>query len=212
MIFHAFYTDIPRDEVDRFVTSQELGRLVTVGSDGTPHIGLYPFIYDGTGVELHLVATDEQIADLRERPRCLFEVDEVLGVIPSYWVHKEYAGSATAYHRTVIFECTGTVAANPDAVATQQVKLLARYQPEGGFRALDPNDPLYRGALGQLAAVRLEITRVRPKFKLGQNRPPDARRAIIAELRKRGRPTDSRAADALEWTLGQPADTNGQKA
>lgn len=212
MIFHGFYSDIPRDEVDRFVTSQELGRLVTLGPDGTPHLGLYPFIYEGAGVELHLVTTDEQIADLRERPRCLFEVDEVLGVIPSYWVHKEYAGSATAYHRTVIFECTGTVAAHPDAVAAQQVKLLARYQPEGGFRALDADDPLYRGALGQLAAVRLEITRVRPKFKLGQNRPPDARRAIIAELRKRGRATDARAADALEWTLAQPAATDGKKA
>ncbi len=214
MIFHRFYTDIPRAEIDRFVAGQELGRLVTVGADGVPHIGLYPFVYDGAGVELHLVSADEQIADLRDRAACLFEVDEVLGVIPSYWVNKEYAGSATAYHRTVIFECRATVAANPDAVAAQQVKLLARYQPEGGFRALDPNDPLYRGALGQLAAVRLAITRVRPKFKIGQNRPPDARRAIIAELRKRGRPADGRAADALEWTLSEAAtvDTNGKNA
>jgi predicted FMN-binding regulatory protein PaiB len=214
MIFHRFYTDIPRAEIDRFVAGQELGRLVTVGADGAPHIGLYPFVYDGAGVELHLVSADEQIADLRDRAACLFEVDEVLGVIPSYWVNKEYAGSATAYHRTVIFECRATVAANPDAVAAQQVKLLARYQPEGGFRALDPNDPLYRGALGQLAAVRLAITHVRPKFKIGQNRPPDARRAIIAELRKRGRPTDGRAADALEWTLSEAAtvDTNGKSA
>ena len=43
----------------------------------------------------------------------MLEVDEVLGVIPSYWVHPEYAGSATAYHRTVIFECTARVAADP---------------------------------------------------------------------------------------------------
>jgi predicted FMN-binding regulatory protein PaiB len=211
MIFHDYYTDIPRGEVDRFVGTQELGRLVTVGADGMPHIGLYPFVYDGAAVELHLVAADEQITDLRARSTCLFEVDEILGVIPSYWVHREYAGSATAYHRTVIFECTATVVVDPDAVAAQQVKLLGRYQPEGGYRTLDPNDPLYQKALRQLAAVRLDITRARPKFKLGQNRAPDARQAIIAELRKRGRPTDARAADALEWTLREPVEANGRK-
>ena len=205
MIFHGYYSEIPRAEVDRFVGTQELGRLVTVGADGTPHIGLYPFVSDGAVVDLHLVAEDEQIADLRERATCVFEVDEVLGVIPSYWVHKEYAGSATAYHRTVIFECHAQVVVAPEAVAAQQLRLLGRYQPEGGYRALDPADPLYRGALGQLAAVRLEIRKVRPKFKLGQNRPPATRRAVIAELRRRGRPSDARAADALEWTLAHDA-------
>lgn len=129
-------------------------------------------------------------------------MDEVLGVIPSYWVHPQYAGSATAYHRTVIFECDATVVEDPAAVAAQQLRLLVRYQPEGGYRALDPADPLYRGALGQLAAVRLEITRCRPKWKLGQNRPAETRRRVIAELRTRGRPNDQRAADALEWTIG----------
>ncbi len=202
MIFHDYYANIPRAEIDRFVERQELCRLVTLGEDGTPHLGLYPFVYDGVALDLHLVRADEQIQDLKARPRCLAEVDEVLGVIPSYWVHPQYAGSATAYHRTVIFECDATVVEDPAAVAAQQLRLLARYQPEGGYRGLDPADPLYRGALGQLAAVRLAITRCRPKWKLGQNRPAETRRRVIAELRTRGRPNDQRAADALEWTLG----------
>ncbi|MGH2356940.1 MAG: FMN-binding negative transcriptional regulator [Candidatus Limnocylindria bacterium] len=201
MIFHDYYADVPAGEIERFVGSQELGRLVTVGEDGTPHVGLYPFVWDGTAVDLHLVRTDELMADLKARPRCVFEVDEVLGTIPSYWVHAEYGGSATAYHRTVIFECAATVVEAPAAVAAQQVRLLGRYQPEGGFRALNPDDPIYRAALNQLAAVRLDIARVRIKFKLGQNRPPQTRRKVIEALRRRGRPGDARAAEALEWTL-----------
>lgn len=96
MIFHAYYSNVPRAQLDAFVQAQELGRLVTVGGDGVPHVGLYPFVFDGAAVDLHLVAADEQVADLEERPACVFEVDEVLGVIPSYWVHAEYAGSAAA--------------------------------------------------------------------------------------------------------------------
>jgi len=201
VIFHAFYADVPPAHVDAFVDGQELGRLITVGADGTPHVGLYPFVRCDTTVDLHVVRDDEVAVDLRARPRCVFELDEPLGVIPSYWVHAEYGGSATAYHRTVIFECTATVIEDPAAVAAQQQRLMARYQPEGGFRAIDPDDPLYRGALRQLAAVRLTVERVRIKFKLGQNRPPETRRKIIEFLRERGRPSDARAAEALESTL-----------
>jgi predicted FMN-binding regulatory protein PaiB len=201
VIFHAYYTDIADEAVYRFVDGQELGRLVTVGEDGTPHIGLYPFVRDEGAFDLHVVRDDEVAVDLRARPRCLFEIDQVLGVIPSYWVHAEYGGSATAYHRTVIFECVAAVVDDPAMVAAQQVRLMARYQPEGRFRAIDPEDPLYRGALGQLAAIRLSVQRVRTKFKLAQNRPPETRRKIVQFLRERGRPNDGQAADALESTL-----------
>jgi len=202
MIFHDVYTDIPREEIDRFVATQELGRLVTA-SGGLPHIGLYPFVYDGRAIEIHLVRRDEQIADLRALSRCVFEVDEVLAVIPSYWVHAESAAVATAYHRTVIFECAATLSDDPAVLVEQQRRLMGRYQPEGGFRALAPDDPLYRGALAQLTAVHLEVTACRPKFKLGQNRPATSRARIVQELRRRGRRDDDRAADALAWTIAQ---------
>jgi len=201
VIFHTYYADVPAAQVDGFVDAQELGRLITVGADGIPHVGLYPFVRSDTTVDLHVVRDDEVAVDLRARPRCVFELDEPLGVIPSYWVHAEYGGSATAYHRTVIFECTARVVDDPAAVAAQQERLMARYQPEGGFRAIDPDDPLYRGALRQLAAVRLAVERVRIKFKLGQNRPPETRRKIVQFLRERRRPNDARAAEALESTL-----------
>jgi predicted FMN-binding regulatory protein PaiB len=201
VIFHDYYADVPRDEVDRFVRSQEMGRLVTADAGGTPHIGLYPFVYDGDAFEIHLVRKDEQIEDLRARPRCLFEVDEVLAVIPSYWVHPENAVMATAYHRTVIFDCQATVSDDAGALAAQQTKLLGRYQPEGGFRPVTPDDPLYRGAIAHIAAVRLDIRARRPKFKLAQNRTPDARAKIVDELRRRARPNDHRAADAVQWTI-----------
>ena len=211
MIFHGYYAEVPREDADRFVAGQELGRLVTVGDDGTPHVGLYPFVHAGDEVDLHLVRADEQIADLKTRPRCVFEVDEVLAVIPSYWVSPQYGGAATAYHRTVIFECRATVIEDPQTVAAQQVRLLARYQPEGGFRPLDPADPLYAGALAQLAAVRLEVAQRRVKWKLGQNRPPEVRRRVAEALRARGRANDVRAAEALEWTIEPPARAEAQK-
>ena len=200
MIFHDYYAQVPPAEVERFVAAQEVGRLVTAGADGA-HVGLYPFAYNASSIEMHFVRTDEQARDLRADPRCLFEVDEPLGTIPSYWVDPENAIFATAYHRTVIFDCVARVSEDVTVIAEQQMRLMARYQPEGRFRRVSADDPMYKGALHHIAAVTLTVERTRVKFKLAQNRTPEQRGAIIAELRKRQRPADARAADALESTL-----------
>lgn len=201
MIYYDYYADIPLDTVDSFVRETEIGRLVTVNAGGLPGIGLYPFAYDGTAIEMHLNRAGEQFADLKAHPRCVLEVDEVLGIIPSYWVHSEDAVMATAYHRTVIFDCDATVSEDAAVLAAQQMRLLARYQPEGGFRPVTPDDPLYRGAIAHIAAVRLGIKDRRVKFKLGQNRSVKIRAKVVEAMRKRGRPNDARAADALQWTI-----------
>ncbi len=198
-----FYDDYDAtdDDVAALLGEIELGRLVTVAADGTPHIGLYPFVADAATVEIHLNAADEQVGDLRENARCLFEVDDALAVIPSYWIHPENAVMATAYHRTVVLECVATIDADPAVIAEQQGRLMARYQPEGGFRGVDANDSMYSSMLAKLVAVTLEVRRVRAKFKLAQNRTEGVRKQVADRLRERGRALDDRAAAALESTI-----------
>lgn len=205
MIFYDYYADIPSEIVDAFVGECELGRLVTASAAGLPHIGLYPFVYERSVIALHANQADEVLADLSENPRCVFEVDDVLGMIPSHWIHPEDAVMATAYHRTVIFECSAAVSADAEALAAQQMRLLARYQPEGGFLPVTPEHRHYRGALATIRAIRLEIQNTRVKFKLAQNRSPQVRANVIRELRKRGRRNDARAADLLAWTIEHEA-------
>src|SRR5215467_1053176 len=132
MMFYDYYADIPEDVLRAFVESQQLGRLVTVNADGQPHIGLYPFLFLGDRIEMHLHRNDEQLADLTANARCAFEVDEVLGSIPSHWVHATNAMFATAYHRAVIFECDAGISEDGEVLAAQQQRLMEHYQPDGG--------------------------------------------------------------------------------
>jgi hypothetical protein len=67
--------------------------------------------------------------------------------------------------------------ARPAVLAAQQTRLLARYQPEGGFRAVTPDEPIYRGAFRVIAAIRLSIVGRKVKWKIGQNRAPEKRAA-----------------------------------
>jgi predicted FMN-binding regulatory protein PaiB len=206
MIYYDYYANVPAQTLDAFIRECEMGRLVTVGAEGRPHIGLYPFVYAAGVIEMHLHRADEQFADLRSQARCVFEVDEVLGTVPSYWIDPKDAVKATAYHRTVVFECEAVLSQDPAELAAQQTRLLARYQPEGGFSPVMPEDDLYRMALRHIVAVRLEIKARQVKFKLAQNRPLEARRKIVGALRERGRPMDARAAEAVQWTIDQETD------
>jgi predicted FMN-binding regulatory protein PaiB len=203
MIYYDYYAHVPAPTLDAFIRGCEMGRLVTVSPQGSAHIGLYPFVYDGSTVEMHFHRTDEQFADLKGRASCLFEVDEILGTVPSYWIHPEDGVKATAYHRTVVFECQAVLSQDPAVLAAQQTRLMARYQPEGGFSPVRPQDEFYRVAIQHIVSVRLEITARRVKFKLAQNRPIDARHKIVSALRERGRQMDARAADAVQWTIDQ---------
>jgi transcriptional regulator len=205
MIFYDYYADVPEDVLKKFVSSQEMGRLVTVSDAGQPHIGLYPFLFLGETLEIHLHRSDEQLADLRANPKCAFEVDEIHGSIPSHWIHPENAMFATAYHRSVVFECDAGISEDHAVLATQQQRLMDHYQPGGGFKPVSTAHAMYRGPFNQIAALTLTVRERKVKWKLAQNRDRAARDRIIAELRKRARPTDPGAADAIQWTLDHEA-------
>ena len=201
MIFYDYYADIPDDVLRDFVSSQELGRFITAGADGQPHVGLYPFLFLGETIEIHLHRSDEQIADLSTNRKCSFEVSEIHGTIPSHWIHASNAMFATAYHRTVIFECDADVSEDAEVLAAQQRRLMAHYQPAGGHTPVSTEHAMYRGPFEEIRALTLTVRARRVKWKLAQNRSREQREKIIAELRQRRRPTDPGAADALQWTL-----------
>jgi nitroimidazol reductase NimA-like FMN-containing flavoprotein (pyridoxamine 5'-phosphate oxidase superfamily) len=150
MIFYDYYADIPEQVLTDFITQQQLCRLVTVDAQGQPHIGLYPFLFLGDRIEMHLQRSDEQLADLHGNPKCVFEVDEDHGSIPSHWAHATNAMFATAYHRTVILECEAELSDDPEVLAAQQQRLMAHYQPDGGHEPVSTEHAMYRGPLGTL--------------------------------------------------------------
>jgi len=205
MIHYDYYADVPEEALRQFVVAQQLGRLVTADAGGRPHIGLYPFLFLGDRIEMHLHRNDEQLADLAVNWQCAFEVDEVLGTIPSHWVHASNAMFATAYHRVVTFECEGSVTDDPEVLAAQQQRLMEFYQPDGGHTRVSTDHAMYRNGLKEIRAVTLAVRARRVKWKLGQNRTREQRAALIAKLRDRARPTDAAAADALQWTLDHEA-------
>jgi uncharacterized protein len=201
MIFHDRYSKVPADQVNHLVAQATMGRLITVSREGAPHLGLYPFARDGASIELHLARGDEQLDDLGARSTCLFEVDETLAFVPSHWEDSSNAALADVYYRVVLFEAEGSICQDEAQVARHLSDLLRRYQPEGGYAPLEETPEQYASYLERLALVRLRVTGMRVKFKLGQQLSDTARRGILDLLRERGGELDLRTARVVEGLL-----------
>jgi uncharacterized protein len=187
MIDYPFYRPTPA-ELTAFIADQRLGRLVTVSVDGQPHIGLYPFVRVGEAIEIHLVKGDAQVVDMRQNAKVLFEVDEVLSFVPSYFEHPESAQAADHYYRTVMIEGDAHIASEPDAVADHLNRLIARYQPEQGYRPVTASDPMYAAAVPRLVVIRIEPTRMWGKFKEGQQLSVEDRAKVAHAISLRNAP------------------------
>jgi nitroimidazol reductase NimA-like FMN-containing flavoprotein (pyridoxamine 5'-phosphate oxidase superfamily)/GNAT superfamily N-acetyltransferase len=119
--------------------------------------------------------------------------EEVIAQIPSYFIDPERACPATTYFESVQIEGTLEEVTDPDAKARVLEALMRKYQPEGGYSPIRADDPRYRGAVRGILIVRVPLTHVSGKSKLGQNRPPELLAGVALALWQRGAPGDARA-------------------
>lgn len=191
-----------REEIDSFLASQRLGRLIAVSSDGWPQVGLHPYTWDNGVLEVHLVNSDEQLAGLRGQRQAVFEVDDVLSAAPSHWLDEQDATNADHFYRCVVIRGPMTLSNDIANVESHLKRLLAKYQPENRYAPIDRHDARYGKYMAALTMVRIEAQEIRSKFKLAQRTDEDDRAAIVRQLRQRGDARDLRTADGIEDANG----------
>jgi predicted FMN-binding regulatory protein PaiB len=196
MIFYDFY-QASEAASRHLLDSARLGRLVTRRHDGALNLGLYPYVHRGGCIEVHLHRDDEQVLDLRTTPDCLFSVDEVLAFIPSHWEHPSSAAYADHYYRLAEIRGRARVVEDPEVLVEHLAALLSRHQPDGTYTPLTEDPPGYLPFVRRLVLVQIPIEAVRTKFKLGQQRPGELRRAIAARLAEEGSDLHLRTRDAV---------------
>ncbi len=163
--------------------------------DGAPVLRtVHSVVVDGA-VAFHGAPAGEKTETIGRE--AVISAEEIIAEIPSYFVDPERACPATTYYVSAQVHGRLEEVEDPAAKARVLRGLMEQFQPEGGHVPIDEAHPLYKNAVRGIMVVRMPLTHLDGKAKLGQNRKPEELTKILELLWKRGRPGDPRAIDLV---------------
>lgn len=190
-----------RQLLEEVLHKAPIGYLAFNGADGWPRITPLNFVYEQGSIFWHGAIAGERLNCLQEDPRAVFAVVVAPLFIPSYFSSPENATAATSTFKSVIIRGKVNSLNDQEEKCAVLNKLMAKYQPEGGYRRITPHDPLYTKILPATGIYVLEAEEIVGKFKFAQNKSAEDRKKIIARLRDRHEATDLMVAEEIEKTL-----------
>ena len=178
----------------------EVGYLALVTPDGPRAVAVNFVLAEGAlwyhgalaGEKFEVVAAGAPVGFTMALPHSL---------LPSTWSAPEHACPATHLFKSVEVRGTCAPVASTAEKSLGLQALMEKYQPEGGFRPISADLPMYRGALKGVGVFRIAIESWSGKLKVGGNEPVQVRRRWVAKLRERGTPLDLLTADEIAKTL-----------
>jgi nitroimidazol reductase NimA-like FMN-containing flavoprotein (pyridoxamine 5'-phosphate oxidase superfamily) len=186
--------------IEEVFRTADIGYLAFHGLDGWPRITPVNFVYDGR-ILWHGAIAGERRDCLQKNPRATFSAVSLMGFLPSYLLSEENATAATFTFKAAQARGRCRLIEDPEEKCSVLNQLMAKYQPEGKFRAISPEEPLYRKVLQATGVYALAVESLSGKFKFAQNKSEADRQAIAARLKERGSPTDLMIAEEILKTL-----------
>ncbi|MDW7712058.1 MAG: pyridoxamine 5'-phosphate oxidase family protein [Deferrisomatales bacterium] len=111
--------------VEALLQAAPVGRLGTVGADGSPRIKPLNFAWHRGRVYVHSAREGEKIEDIRRDPRVCFEVDQPLAYVKA----RTQPCRATYLYRSVVLLGRAALVEDPAERREGLDALLAKYQP-----------------------------------------------------------------------------------
>ena len=189
---------MPDAAAERLLAEAEVVHLATTRPDGTPVLRALNAVLVRGHVLFHGAKAGEKSACLG-RP-AVVSAERAVATIPSTFIDPRLACPATTLY--VSAQARGQLVDVEDLAlkAEMLAALMRKYQPEGGYLPIRPEDPAYTGALRGVRVFGVAIEELSGKAKLGQNKPPEYVVKVLEGLWRRGAPGDVEAIRTLVET------------
>jgi len=189
-----------RERLEEVLKTAEIGYLAFNGPDGWPRITPINFFYDGR-ILWHGAVAGERYECLKRDPRATFSAVSIQLYVPSHFSSEEDATTATEVFKSVHIRGRCQNIDDPEEKCAILNQLMDKYQPEGRYKSITPQDPLYSKVLKATGGYVLIPEEMTGKFKFAESKSEADRRKMIAKLRERGSPADRLIAEEILKTL-----------
>ena len=180
-------------EIDRILSSTNIGRLATNGADGYPYVTPVNFVWREGKIYFHCALVGEKMDNLARDPKVCFQVDIPLAHLDTgHDPERRVCKMHQLYHSVII---RGLARVIPDGAlkTTALNALVAKHEGARDFESVTPDMPAYKSC----SVIEIEPAFISAKSDLVQNRTDEERLAIAKYLKIRDLPTDSAAVKAM---------------
>jgi len=188
---HSEISD-PR-EIQRILSSTNIGRLATNGGDGYPYITPVNFVSFEGNIYFHCAPKGEKLDNITRDPRVCFEVDVPLACLDTSLNPNSPICHLHQFYHCVIIRGTGFVVRNAALKAAALNALVAKHENTANFKPVTKEMPGYKAC----EVIQVKPISVTGKSDLAQNRSEEDRRAVAEYLSKRDRSGDRETVKAL---------------
>jgi len=193
---------VDKSRIEEVLRSAEIGHLAFNGADGWPRLTALNYTYDGR-ILWHGAVAGERFECLKKDPRASFFAVSVQTYLPSHFFSEENAAGSSVAFKSVAVRGRCQFIEDPEEKCAILNLLMEKYQPEGRYRRVSPEEEVYKKVLRATGAFALIPEAMTGKFKLAQQKSEEDRRQIAAKLRERGNPSDIMVAQEMMRTLAQ---------
>jgi nitroimidazol reductase NimA-like FMN-containing flavoprotein (pyridoxamine 5'-phosphate oxidase superfamily) len=193
---------VDKSLIEEVLRSAEIGHLAFNGADGWPRLTALNYVYDGR-ILWHGAVAGERFECLKKDPRASFFALSLQTYLPSHFLSEENAAGSSVAFKSVAVRGHCQFIEDPQEKCAILNLLMEKYQPEGRYKRVSPEDEMYKKVLRATGAFALIPEAMTGKFKFAQQKSEEDRRQIAAKLRERGNPSDIMVADEMMKTLGQ---------
>jgi len=188
---HSEVTD-PK-EIQRILSSTNIGRLATNGPDGYPYIVPVNFVTLNGNIYFHCAPKGEKLDNLNRDPRVCFEVDVPLSYIDIGLDPNRPICNLHQFYHCVIIRGEAAVVKD-DALKVDTLNaLVAKHENTEDFQKVTSD----MSGCKACEVIEIKPDSISAKSDLIQNKSEEDRRAVAQYLYKRNRPGDRQTAAAM---------------
>lgn len=179
------------DEDFNFIThTADVGYLGIIDERGYPRIIPLNFVADGKDIYFHGAKEGEKYTLMSQNPKVTFAVTVPYSQIPSYWESERSAVPASHFYKSLHIRGQGSMIEDSHEKARVFELMMQKYQPEGNYEAIDPDNPIYTSPLKRVGLYKVKTEEFAMKIKFGQNMSDVHRQKVIDGLKSRRKEID----------------------
>ena len=175
----------PQD-IERILSSTNIGRLATNGADGYPYITPVNFVYHEGNIYFHSGLKGEKLENLTRDPKVCFEVDIPLAYLDAGFDPRRHVGKLHQFYHCVIVRGEARVVPDGPLKVSALNALVAKHEYGSDHELVNEQMPGYKAC----EVVEIKPMSVSAKSDLWQNKTPEERFALAQYLKNRKRPYD----------------------